>query len=96
MTPVEYKKFKNLKRQNLRDHMNDLELIFSMLGEASTTEIVKNRNAQGFGESKTAAKSGGDVAGKARQDLEKKSGKRVSSKGNHLKETQGRKKIKGE
>ena len=48
MTPSQYKKFKNLKRENLRDHMNDLELIFSMLGEASTTEIAKNKNAQGF------------------------------------------------
>ncbi|MFH1798166.1 MAG: Bro-N domain-containing protein, partial [Candidatus Omnitrophota bacterium] len=47
MTPSEYKKYKKLKRENLRDHMNDLELIFSMLGEASTTEIARNKNAQG-------------------------------------------------
>ena len=84
MTPSEYKKFKGLKRQNLRDHMNDLELIFSMLGEASTTEIAKSKNAQGFGENKRAAKLGGAVAGGARKDLEHKSGKRVSTKRNYL------------
>ncbi|MFH1979777.1 MAG: Bro-N domain-containing protein, partial [Patescibacteria group bacterium] len=77
MTPSEYQKFKGLKRENLRDHMNDLELIFTMLGEASTTEIAKNKNAQGFGENKFAAQKGGSVAGKARQDLEKKSNKKV-------------------
>ncbi len=55
MTPSQYKKFKELKRENLRDHMSDLELIFSMLGEASTTEIAKNKNAQGFIQNKTAA-----------------------------------------
>jgi len=49
MTPTEYKKHKKLKRENLRDHMNDLELIFSMLGEASTTMITRSKNAQGFG-----------------------------------------------
>ena len=52
MTPTQYKKFKNLRRENLRDHMNDLELIFSMLGEASTTQIAKGKDAQGFGENK--------------------------------------------
>ena len=58
MTPSEYKKFKNLERENLRDHMDDLELIFSMLGEASTTRIAKNKNAQGFPENKKAARLG--------------------------------------
>jgi len=85
MNPGEYKKFKGLQRQNLRDHMNDLELIFSMLGEASTTEIAKNRDAQGFGENKQAAQLGGKVAGDARKDLEAKSGKKVSTKKNYLK-----------
>ena len=80
MTPSQYKKFKGLKRENLRDHMNDLELIFSMLGEASTTEIAKNKNARGFIENKHAAKQGGAVAGSARKDLELKSGKKVSTK----------------
>ena len=84
MTPSEYKKFKGLKRENLRDHMYDLELIFSMLGEASTTEIAKNKDAQGFIENKQAAKLGGTVAGSARKDLEQKSGKKVSTKRNYL------------
>jgi len=55
MTPAEYKQFKGLQRENLRDHMTDLELIFSMLGEAATTEIARKQDAQGFGENKTAA-----------------------------------------
>ena len=95
MTPSEYKKFKRLKRENLRDHMNDLELIFSMLGEASTTEIACNKNAQGFLENKEPARKGGDVAGKARRDLEKKSGKKVTSKKNYLKALQNKKLLKG-
>ncbi len=84
MTPSEYKKFKKLKRENLRDHMNDLELIFTMLGEAATTEIAKNLDAQGLDENKVVARKGGSVAGKARKDLEKKSGKKVSTKQNFL------------
>jgi DNA-damage-inducible protein D len=88
MTPSQYKKFKHLKRENLRDHMNDLELIFSMLGEASTTEIAKNKDAQGFGENKSAAKKGGRIAGGARKKLEKESGKKVSTKQNYLKVSQ--------
>lgn len=95
MTPSEYKKFKNLKRENLRDHMNDLELIFSMLGEASTTEIAKNKDAQGFIENKVAAKKGGTIAGEARQKLEKESGKKVSTKQNYLKQSQKQKALKG-
>ena len=83
MTPSEYQKFKGLKRENLRDHMNDLGLIFSMLGEASTTEIAKNKNAVGFNENKAAAQAGGSVAGKARKDLEKKSGKKISTSKNY-------------
>jgi DNA-damage-inducible protein D len=62
LTPNEHAKHKGLKRQNLRDHMTDLELIFSMLGEAATTEITRTKDAQGFPESKTAAKEGGTVA----------------------------------
>ena len=84
MTPAQYKKFKGLKRENLRDHMDDLELIFSMLGEASTTEIAKNKNAQGFGENKTVARKGGQIAGRARKELEKESGKKVTSSKNYL------------
>lgn len=84
MTPSQYKKFKNLKKENLRDHMNDLELIFSMLGEASTTEIAKNKDTKGFVANKKAAREGGAVAGSARRQLEQKSGKKVSTKSNYL------------
>lgn len=84
MTPSEYKQFKGLDRQNLRDHMTDLELIFTMLGEASTTEITRNKNAYGFEDNKQAAREGGKIAGKARKDLEKKSGKKISIKENFI------------
>lgn len=84
LTPAQYKKVKGLKSQNLRDHMNDLELIFSMLGEASTTAIVKSRNPKGFIENQVAAKQGGSVAGKARRDLEIKTGQKVVSSENYL------------
>ena len=83
LTPSEYKEVKNLKRENLRDHMTDLELIFSMLGEASTTAIVKTQNPKGFIENKKAAKQGGDVAGNARKELEKKTGEKVVSTTNY-------------
>lgn len=84
LTPSEYKKIKGLKRQNLRDHMTDLELIFSMLGEASTTAIVKTQNPKGFVENKKAAKQGGAVAGNARKELESKTGQEVVSNKNYL------------
>jgi methylphosphotriester-DNA--protein-cysteine methyltransferase len=88
MTPSQYRKFKGLQRENLRDHMNDLELIFSMLGEAATTEITRNKNTQGFEENKTAAKKGGRIAGGAREKLEEESGKKVSTKQNFLRKQQ--------
>jgi DNA-damage-inducible protein D len=91
MTPSEYKKFKNLKRENLRDHMDDLELIFSMLGEASTTEITRVKNAQGFSENKQAAQKGGKIAGGARKKLEKETGNKVSVRANFLIEEKGEK-----
>lgn len=84
ITPSEYKKKKGLKRENLRDHMNDLELIFTMLGEASTTEITKNEDAKGFEDNKDAARRGGNVAGKAREQLESETGNDVSSPNNYL------------
>ncbi len=93
LTPGEYKKVKGLKSQNLRDHMNDLELIFTMLGEASTTKIARNKDAIGFEENKDAAKEGGTVAGVARKELERRSGEKVVSKENYLNETQTRKKL---
>ena len=85
--PSEYKNLKGLTKtsENLRDHMTDLELIFTMLGEASTTEIAKNKNAQGFIENHEAAIAGGTVAGNARKELEKKSGAKVVSKENFKK-----------
>ncbi len=93
MAPNEYKKYKNLKRENLRDHMTDLELIFSMLGEASTTEIARKNNAKGFVQNKQAAKAGGEVAGRARKDLESKTSKSIISKENYL---PVKKQVKGE
>ena len=93
LTPAEYKKVKGLKSQNLRDHMNDLELIFSMLGEASTTAIVKTRNPKGFIENKIVAKQGGSVAGKARRDLEIKTGKKIVSSENYLPEPKKNKQL---
>jgi hypothetical protein len=82
--PKDYKALKGLKNENLRDHMTDLELIFSMLGEASTSAIVKTKNPIGFVENKKVAKQGGDVAGNARKELEKKTGKKVISTDNYL------------
>ncbi len=93
LTPSEYKKVKGLKSQNLRDHMNDLELIFSMLGEASTTAIVKTRNPKGFIENQIVAKQGGSVAGKARRDLEMKTGKKIVSSENYLPESKKKKQL---
>jgi len=93
MTPSEYRKFKGLQKENLRDHMNDLELIFSMLGEASTTEIARNKNAWGFTENKIAAKKGGRIAGEAREKLEIESGRKISIRQNFLRERQGRKRL---
>ena len=93
-TVEEYKDFKGLNKQNLRDHMNDLELIFTMLGEASTTKIARNKNAQGFKENKKAAKEGGEVAGNARKELEAKSEEKISTSKNYLIEPEKRKKLK--
>ena len=84
LTPSQYAEFKRLKRENLRDHMSDLELIFSMLGEAATTEITRTRDTQGFPENKHAAHAGGTVAGNARRELEKKSGRKVVTSDNYL------------
>ncbi|MCF6271481.1 MAG: Bro-N domain-containing protein [Melioribacteraceae bacterium] len=94
MTPAEYKKYKGLKRENLRDHFTDLELIFSMLGEASTTEIARNQNAQGFIENKDVAKRGGKIAGDARKKLEIESGQKISTTTNYIVEPEKNKKIK--
>jgi DNA-damage-inducible protein D len=88
MTPGDHQELKGLKSAkaaNLRDHMTDLELIFTMLGEAATTEIAIRKDAQGFQRNRTAAREGGTVAGNARQALEAKSGTPVASRQNFLK-----------
>ena len=98
ITPAEYKKLKSLDRptENLRDHMTDLELLFSALGEASTTEIAKTHDAYGMKENSSAAKAGGKIAGDARKALEKKTGRTVISKTNNkeLQEKDVRKQLK--
>lgn len=88
ITPTEHQKLKRLDKvktgNNLRDHMTDLELIFTMLGEAGTTEIARKKNAQGFNDNSKAAKEGGVVAGNARKELEAKTGTPVISRQNYL------------
>ena len=94
LTPSEYVELKKLKRENLRDHMTDLELIFSMLGEAATTEIARNKDVQGFNPNQQAAREGGTVAGNARRELEQRSGRKVVTGENYLSLTQSAKKAK--
>lgn len=84
VTPSEYKKLKGLKRENLRDHMNDLELLFTQLGEAATTEIARTDNVHGMTGNKDAARRGGAVAGTARKQLEEETGGAVVSDENYL------------
>ena len=84
ITPSEYKKIKGLKRENLRDHMDDFELIFTMLGEKSTTEIHRTENSLGTEKLKKDAKRGGRIAGIARTELEKEIGRKIVSKKNFL------------
>ncbi len=86
LKPKEHKSLKQLKRENLRDHMTDLELIFSMLGEASTTEITRNHDAKGFNQLEKAAKTGGKISGNARKHLEIESGKKIVTEKNYLPE----------
>lgn len=93
VTPTEHKQLKGLKRENLRDHMTDLELIFSMLGEAATTEITRAEDAQGFDENRQAARKGGRIAGDAREKLEKETKKQVVSPVNYLKQPESRKRL---
>jgi hypothetical protein len=84
LNPTRYKKLKGLKRESLRDHMTDLELIFTMLGEASTTEITRAHDAHGFPANRQVAQAGGKIAGDARNKLEQQSGRRVVSPENRL------------
>ncbi len=94
LTPSEYKKLKGLKRENLRDHMDDFELIFNMLGERSTTEIHRQENSEGVMKLKQDANRGGKVAGIARKGLEKELGRSVVTKQNFLKKPEAKKSLK--
>lgn len=91
ITPSDYKKLKSLDRpsDNLRDHMTDLELLFTALGEASTTEIAKTHDAYGMSENTQAARAGGKIAGDARKALEEKTGRKVVSASNYKEITEG-------
>ena len=81
----EYKQVKDLERENLRDHMTDIELILTMLGEATTTELHRDRDSQGMAPLKRDAQDGGAVAGRTRKDIEAQTGKSVISGGNFKK-----------
>jgi DNA-damage-inducible protein D len=94
VTPTEYKKLKGLKRENLRDHMDDFELIFNMLGEKATTEIHKAEDSKSVPKLKQDANRGGKVAGNARKELEKELRRTVISKENYLKNPEDKKKLK--
>lgn len=96
MTPTEYKQFKQLPRnakENLRDHMTDLELIFTMLGEKVTTELSKQEQPAGMPENKKVAKCGGTVAGDVRKNTEKVLKKSVITRDNNLRLLDAKKKL---
>lgn len=76
----QYKNFKNLKKENLRDNMTNLELVLNMLAEATTTEISKEKKPNTFSENKKIAKQGGTIAGNTRKEIEEKTGKKVVTK----------------
>lgn len=84
MKVADYKKFKGLKKENLRDHMDDMELIFTMLAEATTTRITRKKNSVGFPKLKNDAQIGGKAAGSARKSIEKKIKEKVSTPKNYL------------
>ena len=73
----QYKKHKDLKKENLRDHMTNLELVLNMLAEATTTEISKEKKPKNLDENKVIAKQGGTIAGNTRKEIEAKSGKKI-------------------
>lgn len=80
----EYKKIKGLEKENLRDHMTDLELIITMLGEATTTQLTQQKDSQGMDKLRSDAKIGGAVAGRTRKDIENHTGKAIISNDNFL------------
>ncbi len=84
LTTKQYKKFKDLKKENLRDHMTNLELVLNMLTEASTTEISKDKRPETFEENKVVARKGGKVAKAARLQLENTTGKKVVTRKNAM------------
>lgn len=84
VTPSEYKKVKGLKRHNLRDHMDDFELILTMLGERTTTEIHRTKDTKGVPRLKDDARVGGQIAGTARKQIERQIGRSVVSDKNFL------------
>lgn len=92
LKPNEYKKLKGLKKQNLRDHMNDFELILTMLSERTTAEIHRSNNSVGVVKLKDDARVGGSIAGSARKQIERKIGRSIVSKNNFL--NSNKKKIK--
>jgi len=94
ITPSEYKKLKKLKRENLCDHMDDLELIFTMLGEKVTTEISQQEKPDTFPKNKIVAQRGGGIAGRARKETEKEIGRNVISKENYLQIPESQKRLK--
>ena len=94
ITPKEYKNLKGLERENLRDHMDELELIFNMLGEKSTTEIHKTEDSKGLPKLKSDAKAGGEIAGGARKKLEERLGRSIVTNKNYLKNPESRKELK--
>jgi DNA-damage-inducible protein D len=89
LTPTEHKQVKGLEKQNLRDHMTTLELIFTMLGEESTRQLSVDKDAKGFNENRETAIEGGEAAGQARLQYEKRIGKKVVSPTNFLKQIKG-------
>lgn len=94
LTPTEYKALKGLKRENLRDHMDDFELIFNMLGERSTTEIHRQEDSRGVPKLKADAHAGGRIAGDARKALEKRLKRPIVSSRNYLCEREEGKRLK--
>jgi len=93
LTPTEYRKLKGLEKENLRDHMDDMEIILTMLGEATTTRLTRDRDSNGFPKLKKDAKDGGDVAGATRKDIEQRIGKSVISSDNYLQVEEKKKRL---
>ncbi len=94
VTPAEYKKLKGLKRENLRDHMDDFELIFNMLGERATTEIHRTEDSQGVPKLTSDAQAGGEIAGGARKKLEERLGRSIVTNKNFLKQAKNKGRLK--